>query len=249
LSDPSAVNPSFVVDQFGTYVAQLIVNDGTEDSIQPDTVIISTENVRPVANAGPDQAVELNGFGSEPASVPVTLNGSGSSDADFDPLTYRWSLTKPTDSNAVLSDLSAINPTLVLDQPGSYVAQLIVNDGREDSNPDTVTITGDNRPFANAGAQQSFFDCSATNPTTVQLNGQNSFDTDGFPGGLLTYKWTLTRPSGSNANLSNPNIANPTLQLDGFGTWVAQLIVNDGLLDSQPSTVNITCDLLGSTIP
>jgi hypothetical protein len=52
LSDPTAVNPTFVVDVAGTYVALLIVNDGTTNSL-PDTVTISTRNSAPVANAGP----------------------------------------------------------------------------------------------------------------------------------------------------------------------------------------------------
>ena len=247
LSDPSAIKPSFVVDQFGDYVAQLIVNDGTEDSKQPDTVIISTANIKPVADAGTGETFVWILDKGVINIITAGLNGSGSSDADGDPLTYRWSLiTLPAGSGAVLSDPFAINSGFRVDEPGIYVAQLIVNDGTEDSEPDTVTTTiiGDASPAANAGINQSFLNCNATQPTTVQLNGQGS-DNDGFPGGPLTYKWTLISPSGSNATLSNPNIANPTLQLDRLGTWAAQLIVNDGLLDSQPSTVNITCDFLG----
>ena len=80
LAGPTTVNPTFTVDRAGTYTAQLIVNDGTLNSA-PNTVNISTVNVAPVANAGPDQG------GKAPGS-PVTLNGSGSSDANGDPLTY-----------------------------------------------------------------------------------------------------------------------------------------------------------------
>ena len=54
LSNPSIVNPTFVADKFGLYTVQLIVNDGTVNSA-PDTVVISTQNSAPVANAGPDQ--------------------------------------------------------------------------------------------------------------------------------------------------------------------------------------------------
>ena len=54
LSDPTAVNPTFVVDVSGNYVVQLIVNEGTVDSL-PDSVSISTDNSPPVADAGPDQ--------------------------------------------------------------------------------------------------------------------------------------------------------------------------------------------------
>ncbi len=91
-------------------------------------------NTVPVANAGPDQSVSVGST--------VSLNGSGSSDVDGNALTYRWSLvTVPAGSVAALSDPGVVNPTFVADRAGTYVAQLIVNDGTVDSVPDTVTIT------------------------------------------------------------------------------------------------------------
>ena len=51
LADPTTVTPTFVADRPGAYVVQLIVNDGVVDST-PDTVVISTVNSRPVADAG-----------------------------------------------------------------------------------------------------------------------------------------------------------------------------------------------------
>ena len=74
------MSPTFTVDLAGNYVAQLIVNDGTVNSA-PNTVNITTVNVAPVANAGPDQ-------GGKALGSPITLNGSASSDANGDPLTY-----------------------------------------------------------------------------------------------------------------------------------------------------------------
>ena len=73
LSDATAVNPGFTVDKFGTYVVSLTVNDGTVNS-QPDTIVVSTLNTAPVANAGADQSAYVNNV--------VTLDGSGSSDVD-----------------------------------------------------------------------------------------------------------------------------------------------------------------------
>jgi hypothetical protein len=133
LSDPTAVMPSFMVDLPGTYVAQLIVNDGLLDSA-PSPVIVTTENSAPVANAGLDQSV--------PAGALVTLDGSASSDTDGDTLTFVWSLSAvPPGSGAVLSDPTAVMPGFVADLPGTYVAQLIVNDGFVDGAPDSVTIS------------------------------------------------------------------------------------------------------------
>ena len=117
--------PTVVVDKAGTYVFSLVVHDGTVASA-PDTVMVSTINTPPVANAGPDQGAALG--------QTVTLNGSGSTDADGDPLTYSWSfVSKPLGSVAALSNPAAVMPTFVVDLPGTYVAQLKVNDGKVDS--------------------------------------------------------------------------------------------------------------------
>ncbi|MBZ5558675.1 MAG: PASTA domain-containing protein [Acidobacteriia bacterium] len=226
LSNPSSVSPTFVVDRPGTYVAQLVVNDGTVDSA-PDTVSISTVNSAPVANAGPDQTVFVG--------TTVTLDGSASSDVDGDPLTYHWALTsRPAGSAAALSNPSAVMPTFQVDVPGAYVAQLIVNDGALDSAPDSVTVsTMNSPPVADAGPDQTVLVGAM-----VTLDGTRSHDADGD---ALTFHWALTsRPAGSAATLSNPSSASPTFVVDRPGAYVAQLIVNDGTVDSAPDTVTIS---------
>ncbi|MEW5800483.1 MAG: PKD domain-containing protein, partial [bacterium] len=176
LSDAAAVNPAFVVDAPGTYVAQLIVNDGTVDSAA-DTVVIDTENTAPVADAGPDRTAHV--------TDTVTLDGTGSSDVDGDALTYSWSLVSiPAGSSAVLFDPTSINPAFVVDVPGTYVAQLIVNDGTVDSAADTVVIDTENTaPVADAGP-----DRTAHVTDTVTLDGKGSSDVDGD---ALTYSWSF----------------------------------------------------------
>jgi hypothetical protein len=114
-------------------VVQLIVNDGTVNST-PATVSITTDNSAPVANAGPDQTVLVNDF--------VTLDGSGSTDADGDTLTtYSWSFTTDPGGSTTLDTADPVHPTFTVTAPGTYVVQLIVNDGLLDSTPVTVSIT------------------------------------------------------------------------------------------------------------
>ena len=81
----------------------------------------------------------------------VQLNGGGT-DPQSRPLTYLWSLTtKPNGSTAALSSPTSRTPTFTADLVGNYVAQLIVNNGVENSLPATVTITTTNTaPVANA---------------------------------------------------------------------------------------------------
>ena len=181
-----------------------------------------------MANAGPDQ-------GGKALGSTVTLNGSASSDANGDPLTYLWSLTaKPAGSAAVLSSLTSVYPTFTVDFPGTYVAQLIVNDGTLNSAPNTVFISTVNvAPMANAGPDQG----GKAPGSIITLNGSVSTDANGDP---LTYSWSLSTPTGSGAVLSSPTIVNPTFTVDRAGTYTAQLIVNDGTLDSAPNTVNIS---------
>jgi len=225
LSDSSAVKPTFVVDALGTYEVELIVNDGTVDSA-PDTVKIDTKNSAPVADAGPDKTPFVNDT--------VTLDGSGSSDVNGDALTYFWSFTSlPAGSEAMLSDSSAVKPTFYVDVSGTYEVRLVVNDGTVDSDPDIVTIdTQNSAPVADAGPDQTQFV-----DDTVTLDGSGSSDADGDP---LTYFWSFTsQPANSEASLSDPYAVNPTFYVDAFGTYVVQLIVNDGTFDSAPDTVTI----------
>lgn len=229
LSDSTVPMPTFTADLAGNYMMQLVVNDGTVDSA-PDTVTITAaevmNNTPPVADAGPDQTVLV--------TQTALLDGRGSSDADGDPLTYQWSfVTMPTGSAATLSDPTSPTPDFVVDKPGMYVVQLIVNDGLADSSPDTVMVdTTNSPPVANAGPDQTVIPGS-----TVQLDGSQSMDADGD---TLTYQWSLTSvPAGSAAMLSDATVANPAFVADMAGVYVAQLIVNDGMVDSAPDMVTI----------
>lgn len=140
LSAPTTAKPTFVADVAGAYVASVIVNDGTTaSSAAAITVTASVANAAPVANAGVAQNVV--------AGSGVTLDGSASSDANSDPLTYAWTLTsKPGGSSAALSSLTSAKPTFSADVAGTYVASLTVNDGKVSSSSVTVSITATNPP-------------------------------------------------------------------------------------------------------
>lgn len=225
LTGANTVSPTFVADASGAYMAQLIVSDANGIS-NPSTVAITSTNTAPVANAGPDQSVAQHSV--------VQLDGSRSTDVDGNPLTYSWEMIAlPAGSAATLSNPAIVNPVFTADLPGTYVAQLTVNDGFDSSSPPSTVTVSTNvvlPPVANAGLSQLL-------NGSVTLNGSG---TD--PQGLsLSFHWSLISvPTGSTATLSNPNIANPSFTPNVPGTYIAQLIVNNGKLNSAPSTVTVS---------
>jgi hypothetical protein len=222
-----SVYSSLHIDLPGTYTVRLIVSDGQRSD--SDIVVITTVNARPRANAGPDQAVNINDL--------VTLDGSGSSDADGDALSYRWAMTsKPAGSSADLNDPYAVNPTFTVDVDGDYVVTLVVNDGNLSSAADSVIITTQfAAPVADAGDNQI-----VNARDTVVLDGSGSNDADGDS---LTYQWTMTsKPDGSTATLSDPTAVTPEFDADVAGTYVITLTVSDGRFSSEPDSVTVDTD-------
>jgi len=231
LSNTTIVNPTFTADVAGTYVLSLAVNDGKVDSTTSIVVINAARgNSVPVASAGLGQNVQKG--------VVVVLDGSASSDANGDRLTYIWSfVSKPAGSAAILNNASSMTPSFTADVEGSYVLSLLVNDGQVNSAAATVTITASSTnaaPVANAGRPQSVAKGAA-----VTLDGGGSSDADG---NSLTYSWNFTsKPSGSLAMLSAPTSAHPSFTADAAGSYVLNLVVNDGKVNSAVlSTVTIT---------
>jgi hypothetical protein len=227
LANPTSAKPTFLADVLGTYVITLIVNDGKVDSTTvATTVTVSSANVAPVANAGANQNVVLG---------PVTLDGSASSDANGDALTYTWTLlNKPSTSSAALSPTPSAKPTFTADRAGIYVFGLVVNDGKLNSAPVTVSITAaaaNVAPVANAGTNQSVV------LGTITLDGSTSSDANGD---IITYKWSLiSKPTSSTASLTGDTTAKPTFVADRAGIYVASLVVNDGKLDSTVVTTTV----------
>ncbi|VAW60304.1 Chitinase [hydrothermal vent metagenome] len=235
LQNPNIASASFIADVSGEYLLGLVVSDGELNSAQSVVRIISSRlNRAPVANAGVNQFVLTGGL--------VTLDGSASSDADLDSLSYDWTLiSKPPISSANLLASNSATPTFTADVDGDYIVTLRVNDGELTSQAVNVTIvaTTNNRPpIADAGNNQS-----VTTGDVVSLNGSASRDDDGD---ALTYSWSLSAPNGSAASLNSATLSSPIFTADTAGTYVATLTVNDGALSSNAAQVSIQASATAS---
>jgi len=223
-------------DQAGVYTVTFSVTDGELSDSEEVTITVHNVNRIPVADAGSDQLLQVIG-------QQVVLCGDQSYDEDGEILANQWTLvTKPFDSTAALDDATSVCTSFIADVQGTYVAQLVVRDPYSESLPDYVTVSFENiPPVANAGSSQSI-----QLGDTALLDGSGSFDLNGDP---LAYTWSLTSaPPGSVSPIVNPDSVYPFITPDTIGTYTIQLVVNDGIIDSDPSSIQVEVVAGGSTI-
>lgn len=232
LSSTTSIAANFTPDIDGEYVVSLIVNDGSLNSaLDSVTITAVTGNSAPVANAGDNQSVKT--------ATQVNLNGSNSTDANNDSLSYSWSFSSiPNSSTTSLNNAKTQTPDFTPDIVGSYVVALVVNDGSVDSTANTVIITV-TEPIANTAPTAVAGDNMHINTdNSITLNGSDSSDSDGD---TITYSWTISSaPAGSTATLSNATAESPDFTPDIDGNYAISLVVNDGSDDSDTDTVLIT---------
>jgi hypothetical protein len=223
LTGDTTATPGFVAPQRAlvaqTLVFELTVGDGFSTANDQVTVTVPA-NIAPVANAGADQNTT--------GGASVTLDGSGSSDAESDPITYSW--TQSAGPAVTLSAATSASPSFTAPAKTNAIQtltfDLVVNDGAASSAVDqvSVSVAANVGPTANAGPDQTVAGLSS-----VSLTGAASTDGDND---TLTYAWVQV--SGPAVALSGASTASPTFtapaKTANAQTLVFELTVSDGLL-------------------
>jgi hypothetical protein len=226
LSSSTEAKPSFIapdVEYDDNYTFKLVVFDGESYSLT-DQVVVTVKQVNrpPTANAGPDH--------SSPEGSLVTLNGSSSLDPDGNKITYKW--TAP--AGITLSSETSENPGFIAPEVNidtDFIFTLVVNDGKDNSLADQVTIKVlqvNKAPVANAGPNGS-----VNENNVFMLDGSMSTDPDND---AISYHWSA--PDGiilSSLTIPNPTFLAPEVNIDTYFTF--SLVVNDGILNSAADKV------------
>lgn len=241
----SVPNPDFFVPGANDIHVQLFVNDGYSESIS--TLLVSGQRINygippaPLKSVLPAIAM-VDAHGPAPSTYTLDATPSVSSDLSIapwpQPQLANWALREsPSSSSAGLtpSGGSNLTATITPDQSGLYIAQVQSQDWGYWSYPTAVSFqTHGDLPVANPGSTQFGL---WTAPALHTLSGSASYDPDGA---ALTYRWSLqSKPVGSTASLSSTTAVSPTFTADMDGTYIFQLIVNNGQSDSLPATVSI----------
>ena len=113
----------------GTYTFSLTVDDD-DGGTGTDFVVVTVQNLPPVADAGPDRSGEPGTY--------VTLDGLGSSDSDADAITYAW--TQEGGPPVTLIGANTSTPGFTPSEAGTYVFRLTVTDAEGVSTIDTVLV-------------------------------------------------------------------------------------------------------------
>jgi gliding motility-associated-like protein len=220
----------------GTYVFRLTVGDNNSSSGSDDVVITVNAagvNQLPVANAGPDQAVNL------PTSS-ATIEGTGS-DPDGTIVSYLWSkLSGPT---GVL--LNTTNATLTVASliEGTYTFRLTVTDNDGATSTDDVLLqvlsaSINQSPVVSAGTPVSL----VLPENSTKLTG-TAFDPDGT---IASYVWT--KVSGGNATMEDATT--PALSLTNLqeGNYVFRLTATDDKGAIGSAVVDVEVKAAGTNV-
>ncbi len=165
----TGVAPSHSYATNGTFTVSLVVNDGILNSAVFTTAATIT-NTAPVAVVGGPYTAYLN--------QPKTFSGSGSSDANGDPLTYTWTF------GAGQGGGTGMTPTKTFPVTGTFPVTLSVNDGTVSSPTAQTTVLV--RPFNSLPVARPGGPYTGVLNQPVVFDGSASSDPFGDP---LTYSW------------------------------------------------------------
>ncbi|MEO8361040.1 MAG: ELWxxDGT repeat protein [Vicinamibacteria bacterium] len=188
----TGVTPSHTYATSGAFTVTLTVNDGTTTSAASTSTSTIT-NRAPVANRG---AATQTGT----RLAAIAFNGSASSDADGDTLSYLWNFGDGTTGTGA-------TPSHLYATVGAFTVTLTVNDGIATSAPVTATVTITNLAptvtFTSPAAGSVFLTTAAVTLTADPADPDGTVSKVEFFAGStklgerLTAPWSLTWPSAA----------------------------------------------------
>jgi PKD repeat protein len=205
----------------GGYSGYFVEVWGNDEENFPDTPedvrfrqVVSSYGEPPVADAGPDRSIVVDGV--------VLFDGSGSTDPDGNIVSYSWDFGDGYTGSGVTASHS-------YSVEGTYEVKLTVTDDAGLSDRDTITVTvlpPNEPPTADAGP-----DRTAYPGDVINFNGSGSNDTDGT---IDTYFWDFGDGyTGSDEKTTH------TYTSEGSYDVTLTVTDDDGAFDTDGLTVTV----------
>lgn len=213
--------------------------DNTPSTPQPDKV---------VTNRAPQAQIKAEV--SQPYSNGQVLkfDGSASTDADNDALTYSWQLTNSQQQNVALNNASAQKIEFSLQDAGNYTLSLQVHDGKIHSEKTSVSFElkvappVQKPPVAVAGPDRQV--------KVLQLVRLSAEQSSPGQGDLTAVQWRLVKkPAASQATLQHANEIRPWFTPDVAGQYQAELTVTNTAGLQARQSVDITASVATTDLP
>jgi PKD repeat protein len=212
------ISPMHTYGNAGNFPVTLVVNDGQIDSdasVTSAAITAPPVNIAPVADPG-------GPYDGQPGQ-PITFDGTGSSDANEDALTYAWDF-----GDGAMGVDDAPTHTYAVD--GTYTVTLTVHDGQVGSLAVTTTASivtppANRAPTADAGGPYI-----GDTGVAVTFDGGASSDPDDD---TLSYSWEF------GDGQVGTGVA-PSHTYEAAGTYTVSLIANDSEFDSAAAMSEVT---------
>ncbi len=192
---------------------------GAEDPVPPNNV--------PVARVTGDAAVFVGDA--------VVVDGTGSSDADGDVLSFAWTWSeRPAGSAATLSGAATSRPGFTPDQPGRYVVRLTVSDGKSTSAAANLALDATLAPAPTIRIDSA-----------EPLAGDVRLSLDGRVGGTVEWFVNLVRLGSGSAGVGSPLVWRTSSVANGSHLLLARIQTSPGVFQEVRRTVEVGNPTIG----
>ncbi len=203
-------------------------NLGATGTASVNVTVKKAPNQPPVATAGAAQTVN--------SGSTVNLSGAGA-DSDGTIASYSWAQIagqQVTLAAASAANASFVAPAVTANTVLGFSLTVTDNMGATGTSTVAITVSPNQAPFADAGANQIVGEGS---PVTLTGNG-----TDG-DGSIVSYSWAQTGAPGvalTNANLATASFTAPAAATDTVLTFVLTVTDNLGATGAAATNVTVT---------
>lgn len=200
----------------------VVSGSGTPGNNLPVTVLELSSNARFI-----DEVLHVH------VGTLLVVDAAGSSDADGDPLSFKWQLISTPDGSAAQIYSSGSKSYFTPDAKGTYRFAVTVSDNKGGSVSQVVEFIADNTPPEAVTVIQVNPVNTATQELsrTASLGSMVSFDASGSKDAdldTLTTTWSMVeRPVGSKAILAVSVGAASRFQPDSMGTYKIRSVTKD----------------------